>query len=151
MTWGAGGSTSQLTVDICATAQTVYGLETCMHLTCTNMPREKIDVALTEAKLMPEFRTFLPCVAIRPEASGLGCRKTGLRTRRTWCDISASSTEITSALVWPGIRTFRARDLRICALLYASLVGKVTSMRAARDDDLLHLKREKSTPERTTS
>jgi len=46
VTWGAGGTTSEVTLEICATAQAVYGLETCMHLTCTNMPREKIDNAL---------------------------------------------------------------------------------------------------------
>ncbi|RUS32114.1 hypothetical protein BC938DRAFT_476248 [Jimgerdemannia flammicorona] len=46
ITWNAGGVTSQLSVEIVATAQSVYGLETMMHLTCTNMPKEKIDVAL---------------------------------------------------------------------------------------------------------
>ncbi|KAI9596460.1 methylenetetrahydrofolate reductase-domain-containing protein [Syncephalis fuscata] len=50
VTWGAGGSTSELTLDICGTAQTVYGLETCMHLTCTCMPKEKVDDALKECK-----------------------------------------------------------------------------------------------------
>ncbi|KAJ3332664.1 hypothetical protein HDU76_013478 [Blyttiomyces sp. JEL0837] len=50
VTWAAGGGSSELTVEICSTAQSVYGLETCMHLTCTNMPREKIDIALKEAK-----------------------------------------------------------------------------------------------------
>ncbi|KAL2912972.1 methylenetetrahydrofolate reductase (NAD(P)H) met13 [Polyrhizophydium stewartii] len=50
VTWGAGGTTSDLTLEICTTAQSVYGLETCMHLTCTNMPREKIDIALEQAK-----------------------------------------------------------------------------------------------------
>jgi len=50
ITWGAGGSTSQLTTDICATAQSVYGLETCMHLTCTNMHKDMIDKALKDAK-----------------------------------------------------------------------------------------------------
>ncbi|KAJ3332665.1 hypothetical protein HDU76_013479 [Blyttiomyces sp. JEL0837] len=50
VTWAAGGGSSELTMQICTTAQSVYGLETCMHLTCTNMPREKIDVALKEAK-----------------------------------------------------------------------------------------------------
>ncbi|CAG8659558.1 10080_t:CDS:2, partial [Acaulospora morrowiae] len=46
ITWNAGGASSQLTSEITATAQSVYGLETIMHLTCTNMPREKIDKAL---------------------------------------------------------------------------------------------------------
>lgn len=50
VTWNAGGCSSEVTLDICTTAQSVYGLETCMHLTCTNMPRVKIDVALREAK-----------------------------------------------------------------------------------------------------
>ncbi|KAI8899644.1 methylenetetrahydrofolate reductase-domain-containing protein [Globomyces pollinis-pini] len=50
VTWNAGGTSSDTTMEICTTAQSVYGLETCMHLTCTNMPREKIDIALKEAK-----------------------------------------------------------------------------------------------------
>ncbi|KAI9101351.1 methylenetetrahydrofolate reductase-domain-containing protein [Phlyctochytrium arcticum] len=50
VTWNAGGSSSDVTMQVCTTAQSVYGLETCMHLTCTNMPREKIDIALRDAK-----------------------------------------------------------------------------------------------------
>ncbi|KAJ3175092.1 hypothetical protein HDU87_006489 [Geranomyces variabilis] len=50
VTWNAGGSSSDVTMQVCTTAQSVYGLETCMHLTCTNMPREKIDIALKDAK-----------------------------------------------------------------------------------------------------
>ncbi|KAI8590756.1 methylenetetrahydrofolate reductase-domain-containing protein [Geranomyces variabilis] len=50
VTWNAGGSSSDVTMQVCTTAQAVYGLETCMHLTCTNMPREKIDIALNDAK-----------------------------------------------------------------------------------------------------
>ncbi|CAG8460272.1 3024_t:CDS:2 [Paraglomus occultum] len=50
ITWNAGGSSSHLTTEITAIAQSVYGLETIMHLTCTNMPREKIDKALKDAK-----------------------------------------------------------------------------------------------------
>ncbi|KAL6066042.1 Methylenetetrahydrofolate reductase [Balamuthia mandrillaris] len=50
VTWGAGGSTAQKTLEICKTAQQLLGLETMMHLTCTNMPRESIDEALREAK-----------------------------------------------------------------------------------------------------
>ncbi|KAG0346138.1 hypothetical protein BG004_002383 [Podila humilis] len=49
-TWGAGGSTYEKTIELCAVAQTVHGLETCMHLTCTNMDRGKVDDALAEAK-----------------------------------------------------------------------------------------------------
>ncbi|KAK5816582.1 methylenetetrahydrofolate reductase-domain-containing protein [Linnemannia elongata] len=49
-TWGAGGSTFDKTTELSAVAQTVHGLETCMHLTCTNMDRGKVDDALAEAK-----------------------------------------------------------------------------------------------------
>lgn len=49
VTWGAGGRLSTLTCDMVKTAQSVFGLETCMHLTCTDMEREKVDNALKEA------------------------------------------------------------------------------------------------------
>jgi len=40
----------QTTLDICTNAAKLIGLETCMHLTCTNMPKEKIDEALRVCK-----------------------------------------------------------------------------------------------------
>ena len=46
VTWGAGGSTSELTMEICSVAENIIGLPTCMHLTCTNMDPTKIDNAL---------------------------------------------------------------------------------------------------------
>nr|OQO19365.1 hypothetical protein B0A51_14310 [Rachicladosporium sp. CCFEE 5018]OQO21063.1 hypothetical protein B0A51_11470 [Rachicladosporium sp. CCFEE 5018] len=49
ITWGAGGRHSQLTCEMVKVAQSVYGLETCMHLTCTDMETSKIDEALKEA------------------------------------------------------------------------------------------------------
>ncbi|KAG8631628.1 hypothetical protein KVT40_000768 [Elsinoe batatas] len=49
VTWGAGGHLSHLTTEMVKVAQSVYGLETCMHLTCTDMPRSKIDEALRDA------------------------------------------------------------------------------------------------------
>ncbi|PKY39789.1 methylenetetrahydrofolate reduct [Rhizophagus irregularis] len=49
-TWGAGGSTIDRTTEMCATAQSLYGLESCMHLTCTNVVRGTIEKAMKEAK-----------------------------------------------------------------------------------------------------
>lgn len=50
ITWNAGGGVlSQLSTDLVATSQSVLGLETCMHLTCTNMPVSLIDDALKRA------------------------------------------------------------------------------------------------------
>lgn len=50
ITWNAGGGTlSQMSTELVATSQSVLGLETCMHLTCTNMPISQIDDALESA------------------------------------------------------------------------------------------------------
>jgi len=49
ITWGAGGRMSHLTCEMVKVAQSAYGLETCMHLTCTDMEHSKIDGALKEA------------------------------------------------------------------------------------------------------
>lgn len=50
ITWNAGGRTSDLSAELVKTCQSTIGVETCMHLTCTNMPSEKVDIALQEAK-----------------------------------------------------------------------------------------------------
>ncbi|KAL2922405.1 Methylenetetrahydrofolate reductase 2 [Bienertia sinuspersici] len=50
ITWGAGGSTADLTLEIANRMQNNVCVETMMHLTCTNMPVEKIDHALTTIK-----------------------------------------------------------------------------------------------------
>ena len=46
ITWGAGGQHSRLTCEMVNAAQAHYGLETCMHLTCTDMSKNKVDEAL---------------------------------------------------------------------------------------------------------
>ncbi|CAL5398197.1 unnamed protein product [Camellia sinensis] len=46
ITWGAGGSTADLTLEISNRMQNMVCVETMMHLTCTNMPVDKIDHAL---------------------------------------------------------------------------------------------------------
>lgn len=51
VTWGAGGRLAELTCEMVKVAQSVYGLETCMHLTCTDMEKAKVDGALKEAYL----------------------------------------------------------------------------------------------------
>ncbi|KAL3621577.1 Methylenetetrahydrofolate reductase 2 [Castilleja foliolosa] len=50
ITWGAGGSTADLTLEIANRMQNMVCVETMMHLTCTNMPVEEIDNALTTIK-----------------------------------------------------------------------------------------------------
>ena len=50
ITWGAGGTTADLTLEIANKMQNIVCVETMMHLTCTNMPVEKIDHALHTIK-----------------------------------------------------------------------------------------------------
>lgn len=50
MTWGAGGSTADLTLELSSSAQNFCGLEVMMHLTCTNLPKQSIKKALLEAR-----------------------------------------------------------------------------------------------------
>lgn len=46
VTWGAGGSTAEKTLELAALAQRSLNVPVCMHLTCTNMDRSIIDKAL---------------------------------------------------------------------------------------------------------
>lgn len=49
-TWGAGGSTSDLTLQLTLDARNKFDIVPNMHLTCTNMELSKIDNALEECK-----------------------------------------------------------------------------------------------------
>jgi len=49
-TWGAGGSTSELTLQLCDAAKNELGCVANMHLTCTNMEKSKVDDALADCK-----------------------------------------------------------------------------------------------------
>lgn len=49
ITWGAGGSTSDLTLEICDKTQNILSVETQMHLTCTNMDENLIKDSIKSA------------------------------------------------------------------------------------------------------
>jgi methylenetetrahydrofolate reductase (NADPH) len=50
VTWGAGGSTADKTLELCINALKIHGLNVMMHLTCTNMSKEKLKEALDTCK-----------------------------------------------------------------------------------------------------
>ncbi len=50
VTWGTGGSTADVTLDICNYTQNLTELETMMHLTCTNMSRAELAEMLNRAR-----------------------------------------------------------------------------------------------------
>eukprot|EP00966_Prymnesium_polylepis_P042224 980886-Prymnesium_polylepis.1 len=49
-TWGAGGTTSDLTLDLSIKSQERHGLFVNMHLTCTNQTKEVCDYGIKTAK-----------------------------------------------------------------------------------------------------
>jgi methylenetetrahydrofolate reductase (NADPH) len=50
VTWGAGGSTAELTLDISATAQKYLGVEVLVHITCAQVTKEDVKLALKAAR-----------------------------------------------------------------------------------------------------
>ncbi|KAE8150112.1 methylenetetrahydrofolate reductase-domain-containing protein [Aspergillus avenaceus] len=52
VTWGAGGTTAQRSLELAEICQRQLQLTTCLHLTCTNMSRALVDQALEEAKVL---------------------------------------------------------------------------------------------------
>ncbi|KAJ1735400.1 methylenetetrahydrofolate reductase (NAD(P)H) met13 [Coemansia biformis] len=50
VTWRWGGKSSDLTLELCANSQTIYGVEANMHMTCTNTNFGLIADALEKAK-----------------------------------------------------------------------------------------------------
>lgn len=46
ITWGAGGSTRDRTLELASVTQRDYGVDTVMHITCTNMEQGMVDDAL---------------------------------------------------------------------------------------------------------
>ena len=50
ITWGAGGSTADRTLEMSKTIQKYFGLEVMMHLTCTNMSVSSINKVLIDAQ-----------------------------------------------------------------------------------------------------
>lgn len=50
ITWGAGGSTAELSLEIASNMQNLIGLETQMHLTCTKMSRANLIDVLAQTR-----------------------------------------------------------------------------------------------------
>ena len=59
ITWGAGGSTADRTLDMSKTIQKYFGLDVMMHLTCTNMSIDLINSVLLEAKKYNIYNSFI--------------------------------------------------------------------------------------------
>lgn len=51
VTWGAGGTTKERSLDLAGLTQIEYGVDTILHLTCTNMEQGMVDAALRVCSL----------------------------------------------------------------------------------------------------
>ncbi|KAI9818362.1 MAG: hypothetical protein M1826_001384 [Phylliscum demangeonii] len=52
VTWGAGGSTANKSLELAEICQRQLGITTCLHLTCTNMRKSLVDQTLERAKML---------------------------------------------------------------------------------------------------
>ncbi|EPS96830.1 hypothetical protein FOMPIDRAFT_1167087 [Fomitopsis schrenkii] len=50
VTWGAGGNTKERSLELAGITQSEHGVDTVLHLTCTNMKKGMIEDALRDAK-----------------------------------------------------------------------------------------------------
>lgn len=57
VTWGAGGSTKDRSLDLAGLTQLEHGIDTTLHLTCTNMVQGTVDAALRVRK--PDLPTLI--------------------------------------------------------------------------------------------
>ena len=79
VTWGAGGSTKDRSLDLAGLTQSEYGIETILHLTCTNMEGGMIDDAL---KVRNGYVSFNIMLKIQLERERTGCSKYPSSARR---------------------------------------------------------------------
>ena len=55
VTWGAGGTTKDRSLDLASLTQLEYGADTILHLTCTNMVQGTVDAALRVSGLISDL------------------------------------------------------------------------------------------------
>ncbi|KAF8333404.1 methylenetetrahydrofolate reductase-domain-containing protein [Amanita rubescens] len=56
ITWGAGGTTKDRTLDLAGLSQNDYGIDTILHLTCTNMEQGMVDAALKVCRMRNSYK-----------------------------------------------------------------------------------------------
>jgi hypothetical protein len=87
ITWGAGGSPTDRSLELAYLTQQTYNLETELHLTCTNLTTDRADAVLRVCSVFittqvvantmyrvrkrKGLRTYLPCVEVAVTLSSL--------------------------------------------------------------------------------
>ncbi len=83
VTYGAGGSTREKTLQIVDRIQRQHGLPALAHLTCVNHTRDEVGVLLEKIRALG-CKTFWRCAAIRPAAANSRPRPEALNFRPSW-------------------------------------------------------------------
>jgi hypothetical protein len=66
ITWGAGGSTKERSLDLASFTQTEYAIDTLMHLTCTNMEEGMVaDVLKVRTNCLSQEQPTKACGSVR--------------------------------------------------------------------------------------
>lgn len=65
VTWSAGGTSSEKSLDLARAAKNL-GVEVCLHLTCTNMERQKLDETLDVSGDQRKVMLLADCFVRRP-------------------------------------------------------------------------------------
>jgi methylenetetrahydrofolate reductase (NADPH) len=73
ITWGAGGSTKERSLELAGVCQSEYNVDTMMHLTCTNMEEGSVDDALRVSSLMLGPLLGFLCAHDPSERQGAWC------------------------------------------------------------------------------
>ena len=69
VTWGAGGTTHDKSLDLAEIIQNEYSIDTLLHLTCTNMVEGTIDMALRVSHAAAEVCLILISYIIASKGS----------------------------------------------------------------------------------
>eukprot|EP00299_Pterocystis_sp_00344_P018523 c9245_g1_i2.p2 GENE.c9245_g1_i2~~c9245_g1_i2.p2 ORF type:complete len:580 (+),score=130.56 c9245_g1_i2:62-1741(+) len=121
ITWGAGGSTADLSLEIAAVLQNYFCVETQMHLTCTNMEKQMFIEALRKCK----ERNIQNILALRGDPP---------KGQDTWTATDADFKQAVDLVRF--IRTEYGNDLGICVAGYPEGHAEAVSY----EQDLIYLK-----------
>jgi methylenetetrahydrofolate reductase (NADPH) len=71
ITWGAGGTTKERSLDLAGLSQKQFGVDTVLHLTCTNIEQGGVDEALKVANRMHEIK-YVSRLMVKQNAKARG-------------------------------------------------------------------------------
>jgi hypothetical protein len=115
VTWGAGGATAERSLEL-AEHVVKMGLEVILHLTCTNMPKARVDEALEVSRVDLELGLKLTYRNARRWVSVISWLYVVIHLDRMNMDSQSTFKRITSSTQTIWSNTF-AKNTRILSVL----------------------------------